>query len=121
MQFRIPVVLCAVAAVITGPAAAAQSEPVARARTALLSGDYDAAERLLLAEQRIRSDRPEVLLNLAALYATSGRAGDAVTLYRRVLTQPDLVMDLSRGRTASAHAIARRGLDRLSGVQTAAR
>jgi thioredoxin-like negative regulator of GroEL len=121
MRARIPVVLCAVAAAVTGPAAWAQSEPVAQARTALLAGNYAAAERLLSAEQRIYPRRSEVLLNLAALYATTGRSGDAVQLYRTVLAQPDAVMDVGADRTASAHLIARRGLERLTGVQTAAR
>lgn len=121
MQTRIPVVLCAVAATITGPAAWAQSEPVAKAHAALLQGNYVSAERLLVAEQRVYPDRSEVLLNLAALYASTNRRGDAVALYRTVLAKPDVVMDLSGERTASAHAIARLGLDRLNSVQTAAR
>lgn len=121
MQTRIPVVLCAIAAAVTGPAAWAQSEPVARAHAALMNGNYAVAERLLVAEQRIYPRRSEVLLNLAALYATTGRRGEALQLYRTVLAQPDTTMDLSAERTASAHSIARTGLDRLSGVQTAAR
>lgn len=121
MRSRVAIVLCAIGAVAVGPEASADAQPVAQAHAALLSGDYVGAERLLLAEQRIYPRRPEVLLNLAALYASTGRRDEALRLYRSVLAQSDTAMDLSAERTASAHAIARTGLDRLNRVVTAAR
>lgn len=92
----------------------AQERAVRLSHAAILTGDLSTAERTLTAERRIHPQRPEVLLNLAAVYSRSGRAGDAVALYRDVLSNDDVLMDLPSGRTASAHAIARAGLGALS-------
>lgn len=99
-------------------AAAAQAAP-AQTRTdplaaqAIERGDYAKAERRLIAERRIFPNRPEILLNLAAVYAQTDRANEARALYQRVLANEDVLMDLSAERTASAHAIAETGLRQL--------
>lgn len=83
------------------------------AAVAIAQGDFAGAERTLLQELRIHPNRPELLLNLAAVYAKTGRPGEARNLYRRVLTQDDVLMDLSADRTAGSHAVATAGLRRL--------
>ncbi len=87
--------------------AAAQVIAVATSHDAILQGDYSGAEQLLIAEQRIYPDKAEVLINLAAVYASTGRYAQADALYRRVLANRDVLMDVTADRTASAHAIAR--------------
>ncbi len=97
---------------------------VARDRTgfkAIASGDMAGAERVLLAERRIYPDRPELMLNLAAVYARTGRATDARDLYRAVLDQPTVVLDTPSGATASSHTLATSALTRLDGVRVATR
>lgn len=91
------------------------------AHAAIARGDMAAAERVLTDERRVFPDRPELLLNLAAVYASTGRPALAADLYGRVLARDDVMMDLTAERSASAHAIARAGLARLAPVQTAAR
>ena len=106
-------------AAIVGPAMA-QSH-VGAAHVAITKGDLAPGEQILIAERRIFPNRTEVLLNLAAVYASTGRPALAATLYDRVLADDDVVMDLSGDRTASAHGIARTGLRRITQTQTASR
>jgi Tfp pilus assembly protein PilF len=90
------------------------------ASTKISTGALDKAETALLKELRIHPNRPELLLNLAAVYARTGRTGDARALYQRVLSQDDVLMDLSATQTAGSHAIARTGLRRLASTQATA-
>jgi thioredoxin-like negative regulator of GroEL len=101
------------------PAQAQNGDRVASA--AIAKGDFAGAERMLVQELRIHPDRPELLLNLAAVYANTGRSSDARALYRRVLAQNDVLMDLSPDRTAGSHAIAVAGLRQLDRQATASR
>ncbi|WP_375428274.1 tetratricopeptide repeat protein [uncultured Sphingomonas sp.] len=73
---------------------------------AIAAGDLAAAERILVAERRIFPSRPELLLNLAAIYGRTGRTAEASTLYARVLKLPATMLDLPSGREASSHALA---------------
>lgn len=101
-----------VTALLAMPAAAQERTRVAHA--AIMSGDLAKAERTIVADQRIYGSRPEVLLNLAAVYAQSGRVAEANALYRQVLAQDAVLMDMSRERSATSHAIAQTGLARLT-------
>ncbi|HWK36569.1 tetratricopeptide repeat protein [Sphingomonas sp.] len=105
------ILVASLAAVAQTAPAQTRTDPVAA--QAIAQGDYSHAERRLIAERRIFPDRPEILLNLAALYARTDRASDAAVLYRQVLAHDDVLMDLSADRTASAHAIAETGLRRI--------
>jgi len=89
------------------------------ASAAIEQGDYAGAERTLLQELRIHPGRPELLLNLATVYARTGREAEAKALYRQVLAQNDVKMDLSADRVAGSHAVAMAGLRRISDVRTA--
>jgi Flp pilus assembly protein TadD len=42
------------------------------ATTAILRGDLNTAERVLLSEQKFAPDRPEVMINLTTVYRLAG-------------------------------------------------
>ncbi|SFP88853.1 tetratricopeptide repeat protein [Sphingomonas rubra] len=81
---------------------------------AIVAGDLSQAERMLTTERRIFPQRPELMLNLAAVYQQTGRTGAAASLYRDVLAQPAVAMDLPNGSTRSSHAIADAALRRFA-------
>lgn len=96
----------------SGGAAAADRN----AASAIAGGDYAKAERTLLAERRIFPRRPELMLNLAAVYRQTGREAEARALYADVLAREDVPMDMLDQRTTSSHAVARASLARLTQV-----
>lgn len=106
-------------ALAAAPAQAQDGDRVAS--TEIAKGDFSGAERVLVQELRIHPGRPELLLNLAAVYARTGRQADARTLYRQVLSQDNVLMDLSADRTAGSHAVAVAGLRQLDIQATASR
>lgn len=104
--------------------AAAATPAMAADRTAyqaIAAGDYATAEQALTTERRIFPRRPELMINLAAVYARTGRASEAASLYRAALTAQDVEMAMPDGAVASSRAVAQRGLDRLGGVTLAVR
>ena len=105
--------LFASSALFAAPAQAQDSDPVASA--AIAQGDYAGAEKTLLQELRIHPGRPELMINLATVYAKTGRKAEARAMFRQVLAQDDVLMDLSPDRTAGSHALAVAGLRRLDG------
>ncbi len=111
----------ATVAMLAALPASAQSGAVRVAHDALAQGDYARAEAVLTAEQRIFPNSPEVLVNLAAVYARTGRVQQAAALYRQILARQDMLLDASADRTVSSHAVATAGLRRVSSLQTAAR
>ncbi len=95
----------------------------ARDRTgyqAIVTGDLVAAERRLMAERRVFPNRPELMLNLAAVYARTGRTAEANALYAQVLARPASMLDMSSGRVASSHAVATKALAALDANVTIA-
>ncbi|MCD2325245.1 tetratricopeptide repeat protein [Sphingomonas sp. IC-56] len=99
----------------------AQAQENGAATRLITRGFYGEAEARLMRELRIYPDRPELLLNLAAVYARTGRVDAARSLYARVLSKDEVLMDLASQRTAGSHGIAKTGLDRLAPVQFTAR
>ncbi|MEG3123002.1 tetratricopeptide repeat protein [Sphingomonas sp. GB1N7] len=87
----------------------------------IATGNYARAERTLTSELKSFPQRPELMLNLAAIYVRTDRAADARALYAAVLAQPDVLMDLSADTTAWSHALAQRGLRQLAGIQLSSR
>ena len=81
---------------------------------AIRAGDWQAAERVLLAQRDRFADRPELVLNLAAIYVATGRKAEALSLYRQVQAQPEVAMDMADGRVIGSHAVAARGIDRIA-------
>ena len=91
---------------------------------AIAAGDLGAAEQTLKAERRIYPQRPELMLNLAFVYARTGRVAEASALYRAVLSRDEVMLETPAGAEASSHAIATAGLGRVAdrpALQTAAR
>lgn len=119
---RAIVAALALAAPLTlAPAAQADGVQGPYAHATIQRGNYAAAERKLTAEARIFPNKPEVLLNLAAIYTKTGRVGEARALYNRVLALQPVAMDVVDGQVAPSHLIAGRGLRQLDAAQMAAR
>lgn len=85
----------------------------------IMRGSYAEAEQKLLAQMRF-DQRPEVQLNLAAIYYATGRADQARSLYEQVLQKDEVPMTVSTEQTASSHAIAHAGLRYLNQRQSLA-
>ena len=81
---------------------------------AIAAGNVVQAERTLDAERAIFPQKPELMLNLAAIYARTGREAQARTLYGQVLEQDAVAMDLADGSVRSSHDLAHLGLTRLT-------
>lgn len=111
----------AVAAVVCATFA---TSAVAQDRTGyrqIAVGDLAGAEATLVAERRIFPDRPELMLNLASIYARTGRTADAAALYRATLAADDVLLELPNGTDASSHALAQAGAAALGATQVATR
>ncbi|KQU56100.1 hypothetical protein ASG67_06800 [Sphingomonas sp. Leaf339] len=80
----------------------------------IASGDLAHAESTLVAERRIFPNRPELMLNLAAVYQRTGRDAAARDLYRSVREKPAVMMDMPSGKIMSSHDLADRGIARLT-------
>ncbi len=116
--------LLALALTASGIAGSAMAQETQYVHAAIVSGKLAQAERDLERDTRAGSREPEVLLNLAAVYAMTDRAEAARALYGRVLDGEDASLMLSSARVASAHDIARKGLrllDRPATIQMTAR
>ena len=109
MRFR-EVAAAAALLVATGGTATAQNFNGAEY---LARGDATGAERVIMAQQRLFPHDADLLLNLAAVYARTGRQAEARRMYQAVIAQPDEELDLAGRRTATAHLIAAEGLRRL--------
>lgn len=106
-------VLSAAAAAVVAFATPVHAQARQEDRTgyrAIAAQDLSRAERRLVAERRIYPGRPELMLNLAAVYGRTGRAQEARALYADVLAAPPVAMDLASGAVASSHQIATRGM-----------
>jgi thioredoxin-like negative regulator of GroEL len=87
--------------------------------TAIAAGSLAEAETTLNAERAIFPQRPELMLNLAAVYARTNRQAQARALYADVLSRDDVAMELGDGSTVSAHALAKTGLSRIGATMAA--
>ncbi|MGK6323589.1 tetratricopeptide repeat protein [Sphingomonas sp. DT-51] len=94
---------------VAGPAAARDRVGY----QAISAGSLAKAEQTINAERAIFPERPELKLNLAAVYARTGRAAQARALYGEVLGDAPVAMDLPDGSILSSHLLAQRGLARL--------
>lgn len=89
--------------------------PGALGFAAIMDSDWVKAERQLVGS-RVEADNPARLLNLAHVYRKTGREAEARDLYRKVLEQRDVTLELANGEPASCHALARRALEQPSGL-----
>ena len=87
---------------------------------AIAAGDLATAEERIVAERKIFPQRPELMLNLASVYARTGRDSEARALYAAVLARPAVALDLPSGAVESSHDLANRAL-RLQGREIATR
>lgn len=104
------VALLGSALAVMGIATSANAQQVEYAHAAITAGNLTTAERTLERETRAGSREPEVLLNLAAVYAMTQRPIEARELYLRVLNAKDASLVMPSSQVASAHDVARRGL-----------
>ncbi|MFK3889050.1 tetratricopeptide repeat protein [Sphingomonas sp. NPDC079357] len=81
---------------------------------AIAAGSLTTAEQTITAERAIFPDRPELMLNLAAVYARTGRQAQARALYADVLGREAVAMDMADGSVRTSHELARTGLTRLT-------
>ena len=86
---------------------------------AINAGDLTAAEQTLVAERRIYPQRPELMVNLAAVYDRTGRTAEARALYQAVLAAEEVELALPNGAAASSHLLASTGLARLGQAMAA--
>lgn len=110
-------ILGVIASLVTVPAMAGERTGFASIR----AGDLSNAERTLVAERRIYPNRPELMLNLAAVYQRTGRSMAAASLYRDVLAQPAVTMDMPSGAIRSSHQVADQALLTLAPTAIATR
>lgn len=83
---------------------------------AISAGDFKKAARQLEAANQLFPNKPEIMLNLAAVYVKTGKMAQARALYSDVLAQPEVAMDMPSGNVLSSHAVATRGMDRVQQV-----
>lgn len=88
---------------------------------AIAVGDYQKAEETLLVERRIFPRRPELMINLATVYARTGRVAEAAALYRTAMQVEPVEMVLPDGVLASSHEVAQRGVNSLGRTALAVR
>lgn len=113
---RTMVMACGVVALALGGQALAKDRV---GYTAIATGSLAEAEQRLMAERNIFPDRPELMLNLAAVYARTGRLAQARALYGDVLERTPVAMDMADGSVESSHDLAHRGLSRLGSTMAA--
>ncbi|MEG8040563.1 tetratricopeptide repeat protein [Sphingomonas sp. LR60] len=81
---------------------------------AIAAGSLAKAEQTIDAERAIFPDRPELMLNLAAVYARTGREAQARALYGDVLDREPVALDMADGSVRTSHELARVGMMRLT-------
>lgn len=92
----------------------------ALAVAALSAGDWQAAEAVLAPVSYADARDPARLINLAAVYARTGRMTEARETLLRAASVPDAVLVLASGEEKSSRAIVRSALARVN-VQVASR
>ena len=109
--------VAALAIALQPTGAASQTTPAADdvAYRAIVNHDWATAERQLLAGLQKDPESSFRKLNLAWVYAQTGRKAEAATLYREILERDkDRVATLSSGEGTSVAKLAERGLVRLN-------
>lgn len=110
-----------VTALLAAPAVSQAASDDHNGYTQIMQGDLSRAERMLVADHKMFPDEMDLTLNLAAVYARTGRLQQARALYADVLAKPNESMDMPQDRTAWSHDIATLGLKRLGTSDVTAR
>jgi len=98
------------AVLLSGSAVAMAADPVAF--RAIAANDLATATTQLESQIAAGSNEPGVLLNLAHVYRQAGRGAAAETLYRQVLSTPNVLLAKADGNPAWSHRLAQRGLEK---------
>ena len=92
--------------------ALAQKQEQTYGFNAIAKDDLTAAEARLIAQRATEPNEPSVLLNLAYVYAKTGRYDQANALYRKVIAGENVLMLTGSRQQLWSHDVAQRGLDR---------
>ncbi|TKD50510.1 tetratricopeptide repeat protein [Sphingomonas baiyangensis] len=115
---------CILVAAMLGAPAVSVAEQVRSdpyGHDAIEAGEFSEAEAALRAQLALEPDKPELLINLAAIYARTNRINEAQAMYARVMATDDVSLLLRPGHALGSHAIAERGLAKLERQRMAVR
>ena len=104
--------IAAVGGALLTTAGLAQSQEQRYGFSAIAKDDLAGAEARLLAQRAAEPNEPSVLLNLAYVYARTGRTDQAMALYRQVLAGENVLMLTGGRQHVWSRDLAQRGLDR---------
>ena len=93
-------------------AANAQTQEQRYGFNAIQRDDLAGAEARLTAQRAQEPNEPSVLINLAHVYAKTGRFEQAEALYRQVMATDNVLMLTASRQQVGSHQLAQRGLDR---------
>lgn len=112
-----------VAAMLGVPAASAVAQDRADpySNYAIEAGNFTEAETSLRAQLALEPTKPELLLNLAAIYARTNRLDAAQTMYDRAMQAENVSLLLRPDVAQDSHVIARRGMMKLEQQRMASR
>jgi Flp pilus assembly protein TadD len=112
-----------VAAMLGVPAvsAAAQDRPDPYSHNAIEAGQFAEAETSLRTQLALEPTKPELLINLAAIYARTNRLDAAQTMYDRALAAENVSLLLRPDFAQDSHVIAKRGMMKLERQRMAMR
>lgn len=104
------------ASAVFATSAMAQSQERTYGFNAIAKDDLAAAEARLGAQRAAEPHEPSVLLNLAYVYARTGRTEQANALYRQVKADENVLMLTGGRQQLWSHDIADRGLARTAAM-----
>jgi Flp pilus assembly protein TadD len=118
---RLSVVIVAAMLGVPAASAATQTRNDPYAHDAIEAGNFGEAEASLRAQLALEPSKPELLLNLAAIYARTNRLDAAQTMYDRAMQAENVSLLLKPDVALDSHAIAKRGMAKLERQRMAAR
>lgn len=107
---------------VATPALAASADDASLGTAAITSGNWESAEREILAARDVSPSDPARLINLGKIYMATNRSALAIATWQKALAQKDHYMvQLADGSMASTADVARTALERYKGSTMAAR
>ncbi|MBS0502981.1 MAG: tetratricopeptide repeat protein [Proteobacteria bacterium] len=104
------------AGAVFATSALAQSQEQTYGFNAIARDDLAAAEARLSAQRAAEPREPSVLLNLAYIYARTGRVDQATALYKQVMASENVLMTTGGRQQLWSHDIAQRGMSRTAAL-----
>jgi hypothetical protein len=105
----------ALAALGSGALAQTGGAPGSYAASAINSGQFTQAERILKPESQEDANDPARLINIATVYSRTQRYAEARAALQRVQALPAEHLELADGASYSSHVLAKAMLGRLDG------